>query len=151
MPFTRSFSTGRSSTARRPLRNASSCRPERRRLDQANTAPDHNLVEPGRVSPALRVQQVKANCALVLIVWPASDKEALQLLDCKRRSGKPRDAPCLFVSMLSVQSVVNLFWRRIHGCFSSQSFWKRGSERSGSHTGSSLSIGSARPFGTLSK
>ena len=60
------------------------------------------------------------------------------------------ELPTRFLSVLSVQSVVEFYLARIHppsakgsygvagGCFSSQSFWKAGSERKGSQSGSSL-------------
>jgi hypothetical protein len=52
-----------------------------------------------------------------------------------RRRVRQRRMPYPCVSVLFVQPVVNFILAQVHGCFSWQSFWKRGSERNGSQYG----------------
>src|SRR6266496_4139326 len=51
------------------------------------------------------------------------------MLGSTRRVRQPQHV-YLSISVLSAQSVVNFIVAPVHGCFSSQSFWKHGSERS---------------------
>src|SRR5436309_15443908 len=79
-----------------------------------------------------------ADCADGFPRWRLTQTPYSWILDSTRRVPQWPDA-LPFLYPLSAQSVVNFFSARVHGCFSSQSFWKRGSFRSGSNMGSSRS------------